>query len=641
LNTIRLKFLGAIGTVSGSCTLMEYNGNHYYLIDAGIYQNEGNSEEIKTRKEILRKYIKNIEIIFITHAHLDHIGLLPELIKWGFTGKIFGTKATVELTKVMLEDAMKINGNYDPEIIKRMNFFEFDKNQGEKTFNGFGKKYVKIEKDFTVTILRSSHILGSCTWLFRWSEHKYEEDVLSENKEWKYIYFSGDIGPTRGNNNPNILFKEHQIPFQNSDKVIILESTYGMIIRPKNNNLYKEKIDKLAKIIFTNIENNKFILLPVFALDRAQQVLIDLFYIISKYTINEKKWHEIISIDWYKFLQNTNKENIIESVNNIIQLTDKTKKKWKGEINSLFGKNILFQELAKEKQDEVVSMFEKGKNIMVGIKSPLIKKINEIYLNQLTDDVYSKKDEKQKYKYLSDEFLCRFDIKNESVSMIEKENIKKILEKCFNKTEYGNIVVSASGMCDEGSVLELLKIHLKDENSTIILTGYQTKDTNGFLIKNYSEGKYDEDHRKNIISLNKIDMKLSDIKCKIEDLSSYYSGHADQEQLINYIFESSKDTERTTVLLNHGSIDSLKELKKAFDQMENKNILILLPEYNKWFNIFSKEYELNETDENDGKMEYESVQQFRNINIDEMHIYFPIEYDEEKIRKIIEYIKII
>jgi len=637
MNTIRLKFLGAVGTVTGSCTLMEYNGDHYYLIDAGMYQNEGNDEDRKTREKILKKYVKKIDIVFLTHAHLDHIGLLPELIKWGFAGKIYGTKATIEIAKVMLEDAMKINGNYDPEIISRMKFFEFDKNQGERYFPGFGK-YMKIENDFTVAILRSSHILGSCTWLFRWCEKEYDENVPSDDKEWKYIYFTGDIGPVRGDNNTNILFRDHHIPFQNPDKVVILESTYGAVVRPKNNDLFKEKIDKLAEIIFTNLENNRFVLIPAFALDRAQQILIDLYYIVSKYTKDGKKYYEMVNIDWSKLLINKHKDYFIESANNLLNLGKKTKNQLIGLINNVFSNNIAFQDIPKEKQEELISLFEKGKNITIGIKSPLIKKINAIYHNYLTDDVFSKKDNRQNFKYLSDEFIKIFGIEHETDLSAEKDNIKKILRKCFDREEYGNVVVSASGMCDDGSVLELLKHHLKNENSTIILTGFQAKDTNGYLLKNYSEGKYDDDS-KSKISLNKIDMKLSDIKCKIENLSGYYSGHADKEQLINYILDSNMDGGKTTILLNHGSRDSLEELKKSFDQTENKNLTVLLPEFNKWFNINSKEYEIDENEEDKAVVEYEIAQQFKNINIDEIHMYFPVGYDEEKINKIIECIK--
>jgi Cft2 family RNA processing exonuclease len=150
--------------------------------------------------------------------------------------------------------------------------------------------------------------------LFRWSENEYEDDITFDQKEWRYIYFTGDIGTVRGNINSNILFKEHQIPFSNPNKIVIMESTYGGIIREKKDNIYEERIAKLADIIFTNFQNGGFILIPVFALDRAQQLLVDLYYIISKYTINGKKWHEpeVLNFNWNKILLNKDKITLLK-----------------------------------------------------------------------------------------------------------------------------------------------------------------------------------------------------------------------------------------------------------------------------------------------------------------------------------------
>jgi len=643
MNTLRLRFLGGIETVTGSCTLMEYNKTHYYLIDAGLYQNEHNLEFNNIRERILKKYAKKIDIIFITHSHLDHIGLLPKIFNWGFRGKIYGTKATFELAKIMLEDSLKINriDNQDINFSSRFfefykkYFIEFDKNEGEKYFEGFGKKHIKIEKDFSVTILRSSHILGSCTWQFRWTENIYEDNTPNNEKEWKYLYFTGDIGPVRGNNNANILFKEHQIPFENENKSIVMESTYGGIVREKLENLYNEKIAKLADLIISNIEKNRFVIIPAFALDRAQQILVDLFFIRKKYKINGNFWYQQINCD--NLFVDKNKRDIINLVINNKVKDDTSKKKFLDELNKIFNNdNILFQDIPEEKQKFIKDYLI---SIKIGIKSTLINNLNKVYFNHLTDDVYSEKEQKRKYKYLSDEFLKRFEIDDE-INSDQKEKINKILKDCFiNLTEEGNIIVSASGMCDEGSVIELLQSHLKDENTTIILTGYQANGTNGYLLKNLIYGKYDENNLKDKISLKNIDIKLSDIKCKIEDLSAYYSGHADQEQLINYIFEPNKESSKTTVILNHGSEDARTKLSEAINKKEIENTSVLLPEFNRWFDIGSEKYELTEAVENNEVINLETIQQVKNINIDGIQMYFPVEYNEDKLTKIIDYIK--
>lgn len=659
MNTVRLKFLGGIGTVTGSCTLMEYKTNdetHYFLIDAGMYQGEG-EDTLETREKVLKRYAGKIEIMFITHAHLDHIGLLPELREWGFDGKIYGTKATIELMKVMLEDMLKIKGLPSlqiQKIMKKFKFYAVDKNRGENTFKGFGRQYSTIAHNFGVSILRSSHILGSCVWLFRWCENEHEKDNVPK-EEWKYIYFTGDIGPGRKEFHTNILFKGHQLPFSNNpEKTVIMESTYGETVRTKRDNVYQEKIAKLSEIILTNMQNNRSILIPVFALDRAQQILVDLYNVTRFEVWNEKSskllWEDILlqegksNIDDLFF--NKTEDELIELINRY--LPEKTKGTKGKQISGILFQNLLPEDEIKlrKRLNRELNHTRGDKKITfpsITIASPLIEKINKIYIENLTDDVgppSRQEDGKYdfNYKYLSDEFLREFNLNDESISREQKNKIKTILEKCFNVRKKGNITVSASGMCDHGAVVGLLEKHLADENSTVILTGYQAKDTNGFLLKNYSEGKYNEDDKeKNRLSLGKTELRLSEIRCKIENLSEYYSGHADQRQLVNYIIEPHKTA--TTVLLNHGTETARKSLKEALDQEDKENLLVFLPEFNKWFNVGSKEHEEDETEEENEIIDFETIQQYNNIHVDGLHIYFPLGYDETKMRNIIEHIQ--
>jgi metallo-beta-lactamase family protein len=636
MNSIRLKFLGAIGYVTGSCTLIEFNKTNYYLVDAGLYQNESNPEIEENRGKILKKYAKKIEFIFLTHAHLDHIGILPELIEWEFAGQVCGTKATIELTKIMLEDLIRINKHHDPKIIEKIKFYPLDENQGRDTFNGFGRKYFPLNKNLRVTILRTSHILGSCSYLFCYTEEEMEN---FDNKEKiKYLYFTGDIGPVTDDFKPNILFKEHQIPFDNEYKTIIMESTYGGKSRGKKP--YTEKIEKLSDIIQTAIENGKTVIIPAFALDRAQQILVDLQYIISAY-YKKKNTDFYDTIAKYK---EDNKGNYITGVFDYIPTEEFDKKvnsKIRKDVKSLFGdKSDLFSKFPPEIQEKIKSI---SKDIKIGINSPLIGKINKVYQNHLNEEFFSSAKEKMKrsYKYLSDGFLREFEIKGESVSPEQKDAIRNKLKSCFNKSDdIGNIIVSASGMCDEGAVLYLLKKYLQDENAIIMLTGYQANNTNGYLLKNYSEGNFDKNNLEEKISLNNIDIKLADTKCEIVDMSEYYSGHADQEQLINYVTNSqyNKNLTKTTVFLNHGQNDARNKLKKAIDEKGNEKITVLLPQLNRWYDLITGE------EEDSSELEFEEMENTyksehcRSINIDGIHMFVPLEYNEDKLKKIIEYI---
>jgi Cft2 family RNA processing exonuclease len=662
-NTLRIRFLGAIGTVTGSCTLIEYvscedSQKQYFLIDAGSFVNE-TSEQDDERKKIIKCIAKDIKIIFITHAHLDHIGILPDIIKYGFKGKICCTQATHKLIGVMLTYGEGNENNNN--LLKKISFLDIDGRHGEKQNFGFGKTYFNINHNFRYGMIRSSHVLGSCTIYFQWTEKNYPLDISMREKEWKYLYFSGDIGPSSDKISPNLLFKGHQTPYWDEhDKCIIMEATYGEKNREKNN-LLQRKIDRLSEIIDKTIKKNGTVIIPAFALDRAQQILIDLFCIFKN---NEQKNESSFGNmdNWVNILQYLFKDTMIKNIissNKIKTLQGQDKKslrkKITKEIEQLCQKlniknDTLYKDFPNDGQILLVKLFEQNKiekpnlnddssirnRLNYYYDSPLIEKINEVYYNHLTDESYSSKDDKRKLKYLSDEFTKYFGIVNDynanDDNFLElKSEIKKILSFCFNKdVKSPKIIVAASGMCDEGRIVYLLEKYFTDENATIILTGFQASGTNGFLLKNLLDEKYDDNEKKTIpLKLNRSDFRLADRKCNIEDMSEFYSGHADQEQLIDYITPDERNTGKITVLLNHGT-NSARETLKAKIEEKNKNIKVKVPEFNKWLNLVTFEYEPEDI-ESDTEENVELVF----LKIGDVHIYYPNNYDTEKVQSII------
>ncbi|MCL2273119.1 MAG: MBL fold metallo-hydrolase [Treponema sp.] len=746
INSLRLRFLGAIGTVTGSCTLIEYyscetNEKKYFLVDAGAFQNETNNEQEFERTKVLKRYAKNIEKIFITHAHYDHIGLLPEIIKYGFKGEICCTKATHELIKIMLTDG---EDNRDNDIILgQVSYFDIDKDYGEKYFKGFGKTYHTITKDFIYGFLRSSHVIGSCSIYFQWCENVYEENYPNENKLWKYVYFSGDIGSVSYDFMQNILFKGYQFPYwDKNNKHIILESTYGNGIRDKEN-LFQRKIEKLTEIIDNSIINAGTVLIPAFSLDRSQQILVDLLYItMNKKEKHKENWKLILNCIYSDICLNEVIDKLSGSKKNIRDFKDNFKKicqknainpneiyfneldnkiqnmiielicKYNIEkqiktfynfydiliakvlngntpYNINLGKNIREQQKAKMKKilekyeiiphktfiieiiqkynsnfkrDIVNLINELCENNKIGItneiinifyddtynyvcesiidsfifsfESPLIGKINNVYLDNITDDYFNDKDKVRKFKYLSKDFLKYFKIDGKDHSE-QKKSVKELFSDLFDKKEGCDVLISSSGMCDKGSVIPLLKKYLPDEKATIILSGFQASNTNGFLLKNLLNNKYEENNEKKKIkiSLKNEDILLSEVKCNIVDMSLYYSGHADQEQLVSYVTPDEKNSGEITVLINHGS-DNSRELLKNEIEKSNKDTKVILPEFNKWFNLNKNEQEEpEEININDKENNY-----FNFTRIGNIHIYFQNDYDKEKIDSIKEFI---
>jgi Cft2 family RNA processing exonuclease len=496
--------------------------------------------------------------------------------------------------------------------------------------------------------------LGSCAFYFQWTEIEYPNDFPTDKKEWKYLYFSGDIGSVSDKVLSNILFKGHQTPYWDKyDKCIVMESTYGETVRQKND-LFQRKIAKFSEILNEASSKNGVILIPAFALDRSQQILLDLYYIF-KNTPSDAQSDDIGICDWKTILNHLCKGIYLDRLHLKIETLQGNEKKavWKklrGEIVSICRKNNIipnetnFGVIEDDIQEAVASLFDKynikkpaniiqemSGGINFTFDSPLIEKVNEVYLKRLTSEACSDKYKKRKFKYLADSFLTKFGI-GEGDLPEQKNEIKTLLSHFLKNSRRVKIIVSASGMCDEGRVPELLEKYLLDENATVILTGFQALGTNGFLLKNLANGKYDENNEKekNSLKLRNSEIWLDEIRCAIKDMSEYYSGHADQDQLIDYVTPDERNTGNITVLLNHGTNKAREKLKCKIEERHN-GTKVLLPEFNQWFNIATLEYEPED-------IEFEKNVQFAFVKVDDIHLYYPIGYDGEKLQSIIDYI---
>jgi Cft2 family RNA processing exonuclease len=168
---LKIRFLGALSCVTGSSTLIEFtsqNTKKRYLVDLGLVQDD----PTQTPDIEISKIANTLDGIFITHAHADHIGRLPIALEAGFNGKIYLTKATFELSRIMLADQFniqKIDINKKTELLKSFK----DKTMifDEKENFVFGKTCFPLYNDFQFMVFRSSHILGACSYTFRWNEN--------------------------------------------------------------------------------------------------------------------------------------------------------------------------------------------------------------------------------------------------------------------------------------------------------------------------------------------------------------------------------------------------------------------------------------------------------------------------------------
>lgn len=262
---MKLKFLGANRQVTGSCYVLTV-GEQRVMIDCGMFQE---------RRHLGRNWTRcpqdpaGIESMLLTHAHLDHCGLIPKLCKDGFGGDVYATEPTVELAQLIMNDSGKIQVE-DAKYKKKRH-----KREGRTSPHGYEPLYTiedahavetrfrpvnygqptDIGKHLRVTWHEAGHILGSACL----------EVNARENGVEKTIVFSGDLGqwdsPIVGD--PTLL---------DQADYVVMESTYG----DRSHKDHEPVRDQLARVINETVERGGNVVIPTFAVERAQDLMLHL-----------------------------------------------------------------------------------------------------------------------------------------------------------------------------------------------------------------------------------------------------------------------------------------------------------------------------------------------------------------------------
>lgn len=263
MQKIKIHFLGAAGTVTGSKFLLE-TPEQNILIDCGLFQ--GLKELREKNWAPLPIDISKVDVVLLTHGHLDHTGYLPRLVRQGFRGKIIGTAPTMAITKIILLDSAKIQ----EEEAEKSNLEGYSSHDPDEPL------YTVQDAEVTLGFFQSQErdiwifLSENIKYRFRYNGHIIGATYIDLEIFGKRFVFSGDIG----RENDLLLFPPEK---PESADYLFMESTYGNKLHPEDS-----VSDKLVDLVNKTIHNRGNLIIPSFAVERLQTLMFLLWKLYNE-----------------------------------------------------------------------------------------------------------------------------------------------------------------------------------------------------------------------------------------------------------------------------------------------------------------------------------------------------------------------
>ncbi len=267
---MRISFHGACREVTGSCVLIETK-KVKFLLDCGMFQ--GEHYALNRNFDNFDFNPKEINFVLLSHAHIDHCGRLPKLYKDGFRGKIYSTAATKDLVRLMLADSARIIARESIDAGREPFYSEDDAADVMRLFHDLPySEEIIIAGGIKVRLKNSGHVLGSC----------FFEIWIKEGKEEKKIIFTGDLG-----NSPARIIRD--LEKADGADLVFVESTYAGVSHESR----EDGLKMIRKAIIDCVDNKGALMIPIFALEKVQEILYELNTLVE----NKKIPHVPIFLD--------------------------------------------------------------------------------------------------------------------------------------------------------------------------------------------------------------------------------------------------------------------------------------------------------------------------------------------------------
>lgn len=442
---MQIQFHGAVRTVTGSQHLLTINGLNI-LLDCGLYQ--GHRDDSYTRNLNLPFAARDVDVMILSHAHIDHSGNIPNLVKSGFRGDIITTAATRDLCNVMLRDSAKIQ-EADIEFVNKRRAKQYlpplaplytlaDALQCMRHFIGINyERPYRVSPEITLTFYDAGHMLGSAI---------VQLDIIDkETDKAKRLIFSGDLGRT---GRPILA----DPTFMKEADILLLESTYG---NREHQHLGPDKNDLLNVVNQTYASGGK-VIIPAFAVGRTQELVYVLHQLMQAGDIP----HLPIYIDSPLAINATG----------------------------------VFRLHPEAFDDEMANLLLRGEDPLASSTMHYTRSVEE--------------------------------------------------SKGLNALNTPAVIISASGMAENGRILHHLRNNIENPRNTILIVGWQAP---------YTLGRRLADKEKQV----RIFGEPFKVNAKVKILNGF-SGHADRSELLEWAGHFTKRPQKT--FLVHGELEAAEAL---------------------------------------------------------------------------------